>query len=51
MDIDGTLRWVLWLILVAFALFLYFFGPGQSGVGPTSYCASLGAGPRLTRLI
>ena len=33
MDIDGTLRWVLWLIFVAFALFLYFSGPGQSGVG------------------
>ena len=33
MDIDGTLRWVLWLIFVAFALFLYFYGPGQSGVG------------------
>jgi hypothetical protein len=33
MDIDGTLRWVLWLIFVAFALFLYFSGPGQSGAG------------------
>jgi hypothetical protein len=28
-----ALRWLLWLALLSFALFLYFAGPGQSGIG------------------